>query len=123
MACVRTSIKAHGPHPSHTPHRAPGLQTCRSPPHQPTLPGPWAFTADELNEVKLLIGNQVLLRAADNTELGNGPFSEKKAVLTASKLELTKEVGACGDWTPATIHERGERLGAAAVTTWPRSLS
>jgi len=82
-----------------------------------------AFTADELNDMKLLIGNQVLLRAADNTELGNGPFSEKKAVLTASKLELTKEVGACDDWTPATIRERGERLGADAVATWPRSLN
>ncbi len=82
-----------------------------------------SFTAEELSDMKLLIGNQVLLRRADNTELGNGPFSEKKAVLSASQLKLTKEVGACADWTPETIRERGERLGEDAIATWPRSFS
>jgi hypothetical protein len=81
------------------------------------------FSADELNDMKLLIGNQVLLRASDNTELGNGTFIKKKVVLAASQLKLTQEVGVCDDWTADTIRERGERLGAAAVKTWPRSLS
>jgi hypothetical protein len=85
--------------------------------------GDWAaFTAEQLNDMKLLIGNQVLLRVSDNTELGNGPFMEKKAVLAASQLALTKEVGACDDWTPDTIRQRGQRLGEAAVSTWPRSF-
>lgn len=81
-----------------------------------------AFTPEQLSDMKLLIGNQVLLRAADNTVLGNGPFAEKKDVLSSSQLELTKEVGDCTDWTPEAIQERGVNLGAAAVVTWPRSV-
>lgn len=83
-------------------------------------PGDWpAFSPEELAEMKLLIGNQVLLRAADNSELGNGPFAVKKAVLAASQLQLTREVGELDDWTPATVRERGELLGELAVRAWP----
>lgn len=92
-------------------------------PRNPNVDDWPAFIADELNDMKLLMGNQVLLRASDNTDLGNGPFSEKKDVLAGSQLELTREVGACDDWTPTTITERGVRLGDAAVATWPRSLT
>lgn len=81
------------------------------------------FSADELVDMKLLIGNQVLLRADDNTSLGNGPFSAKRAVLAASKLHLTKEVGELADWTPEAIRTRGERLGQLAVQTWPRHVT
>ena len=82
-----------------------------------------AFSSEELSDMKLLLGNQVLLRASDNTQLGNGPFAEKRPTLSASRLALTQEVGECADWTPDAIRERGERLAADAILTWPRSLT
>lgn len=80
-----------------------------------------AFTEDEIGDMKLLIGNQVLLRKSDNTAIGNGPFATKQAVLAASKLELTNQVGKLHDWTPKTITDRGAALGALAVKAWPRT--
>lgn len=85
--------------------------------------GDWpSFTPDELNDMKLMLGNMVLLRAADNTGLGNGSFEAKRPTLSASKLALTKEVGMESDWTPEAIRARQERLAELAVTTWRRGV-
>jgi hypothetical protein len=82
-------------------------------------PADWpTFTSDELNDMKLMLGNMVLLRAADNTSLGNGGFPSKRSALAASQLALTKEVGLETDWTPDAIRARQERLADLAVTTW-----
>lgn len=87
-------------------------------------PADWpAFTADELNDMKLMLGNMVLLRAADNTRLGNGGFESKRSVLADSQLSLTREVGLEPDWTPDAIRARQERLADLAVTTWRRGVS
>ncbi len=79
-----------------------------------------AFTPDELSDMRLMLGNMVLLRAADNTSLGNGPFESKRSVLAASQLALTRQVGMEADWTPDTIRARQERLADLAVATWRR---
>lgn len=81
-----------------------------------------AFTAEELAEMKLMMGNQVLLRADENTLLGNGPFRTKRAVLAASQLTLTREVGESDDWSPEAIRRRGLRLSGLAVDTWRREV-
>lgn len=84
----------------------------------------WAsFSPDELNDMKLMLGNMVLLRAADNTNLGNGDFQSKRTALAASRLTLTKEVGLETDWTPDAIRRRQDRLADLAVITWRRGVS
>jgi Protein of unknown function (DUF1524) len=86
-------------------------------------PADWPhFGDDELSDMKLMLGNQVLLRAADNTSLGNGPFKSKREVLANSKLKLTREVGDSEDWTPEDIRCRQARLAVLAVKTWRRSI-
>jgi len=84
-------------------------------------PHDWpAFTSQQVADYRLMLGNQVLLREADNTQLGNRPFSVKKPMLETSKLALTKEVGDEADWTPAAIEQRQIQLAKLAITTWPR---
>ncbi len=79
------------------------------------------FSDDEFSEMKLMLGNQVLLPRTQNDALGNGSFAEKKPVLEASALALTSEVGKCEDWTPEQIKRRQLRLAELAVLTWRRS--
>lgn len=45
----------------------------------------------------------------------------KKPLLRASSLELTKEIGTKGDWTPAEIEARQDRLATIAVDVWKRN--
>lgn len=87
-------------------------------------PGDWpTFSRDELADMKLMMGNQVLLRQKDNTSLGNGDFASKRPILLQSKLLLTKEVGQREAWTPDAIKERQTRLADLAVRTWRRGIS
>ena len=73
--------------------------------------------------MKLMLGNMVLLRAAENTRLGNGGFESKRSTLAASQLALTREVGMEADWTPDTVRARQERLTDLAVATWRRGVN
>lgn len=85
-------------------------------------PEEWpAFNSDELADMKLMMGNQVLLRAEDNTSLGNGPFSDKQETLAKSAFALTREVGEQSDWTPEAIRARQAQLAELAVQTWKRA--
>jgi hypothetical protein len=85
-------------------------------------PSDWrAFSADELAKTKLMMGNQVLRRADDNTSLGNGSFGEKRPVLAASALVLTREVGELDNWTPTAIRARQGRLNELAGRAWRRT--
>ena len=71
--------------------------------------------------MRLMLGNQVLLRKSHNRQIGNRPFSVKKRVLAASDLVLTQEVGNEVDWTPAAIRERQARMAELAVSVWRRT--
>jgi len=79
------------------------------------------FDDDEFSEMKLMMGNQVLLRKTPNDELGNGPFSSKRAVLAESNLALTRQVGELDDWTPEALRTRQLELAKLAVATWKRT--
>lgn len=64
------------------------------------------------------IGNQVLLNAKKNSELGNQGFMVKQKVLAASEFVLTKQVSEKKVWGPAEIDERQDALAAMAVDVW-----
>lgn len=64
------------------------------------------------------IGNQVLLSAKKNSELGNQGFEKKKKILGASEFLLTKEVGEKEKWDHAAIDARQEKLATMAVEVW-----
>jgi hypothetical protein len=66
----------------------------------------------------LRLGNQVLLNAKANRQLGGRPFTEKRSVLSASPVTLTSEVGRADCWTAAAIAERSKRLADLAVRYW-----
>lgn len=78
------------------------------------------FSADERKEYLHRIGNLALLQKGPNGQIGNKPFSGKKAVLSSSNFVLTKEIGAETIWTKQTIANRQERLAALAVKVWSR---
>ena len=65
------------------------------------------------------LGNQVLLRASDNSVLKSDPFTTKKAVFSASPYILTSQVATLPDWTPEAIVDRQKGLARLALTAWP----
>lgn len=68
------------------------------------------------------LGSMVLLPAKKNSDLGNKPFSDKKAALSASGYALTSEVAKETDWGVQQITARQKRLAKLAVQTWPMKL-
>lgn len=83
-------------------------------------PGDWpAFSPEALQSMRLLLGNQALLRKDHNTLIGNQPFAAKKPILAASSLSLTKMIGSQADWTPDEINSRQEHLAKLAPSVWP----
>lgn len=77
------------------------------------------FTSESHAAWYLSLGNQAILAKAENEEVGNESFEVKAPVLAASSLELTAEIGQCGDWTADQIRDRQIRLAELAVMTWP----
>lgn len=90
----------------------------------PVNPGKgWAHISKEdaaLNYRRL--GNMVLLQASKNNEIGNKPFSEKRAALKASPYILTNMVGQKTSWDIPDIDERQWKLAKLAVETWPATI-
>jgi hypothetical protein len=78
------------------------------------------FNSQQVADYRSMLGNQVLLRESDNTNLGNRPFAVKKPVLASSRLVLTNMVGEETDWTPEAIERRQADLAKLAIKTWPR---
>ena len=64
------------------------------------------------------IGNQVLLSAKKNSEIGNQSFAAKREVLGASEFVLTNKVGAASTWGPNGIDSRQNELATMAVAVW-----
>jgi len=79
------------------------------------------FTADDRKDWIHRMGNLALLQKGSNGRIGSKPFSEKKPILAASEMALTKEIGAEADWTKEAITSRQVRLAELAVKVWPRS--
>lgn len=90
-------------------------------PKNPT-PTDWQqFTPEEIQAYQYWLGNQALLRKSHNRQIGNLPFSDKKPILLASDLLLTKEIGETDNWTPEAIRNRQEGLAKLAVMVWRKS--
>lgn len=68
------------------------------------------------------IGNQVLLSAKKNTEIGNSAFEVKKKVLAASEFLLTKKVAEYSNWGPTEIEARQAELAQMATAVWSYSV-
>lgn len=82
-------------------------------------PEDWAeFSEDQLQNMRLLLGNQALLRKSQNSAIGNKPFNKKKPVLAASSLAWTKEIGDLESWSPQAVTDRQVRMAALAPGIW-----
>lgn len=65
------------------------------------------------------IGNLVLLRASENTGLGNLDFNSKKGVYGKSPYVLTRQIAEAADWTEEAITVRQRGLAQHALKAWP----
>lgn len=84
--------------------------------------GGWGevFPPDRWEGAVERLGNLTLLERALNREVGNGPYSTKRAAYESSMYSLTREIAdlAPEEWTPALLDERQRRLAARAVRLW-----
>jgi hypothetical protein len=76
------------------------------------------FTGEEAQNMKLMLGNQALLRKSHNALIGNKAFGVKKGIFAKSDLKLTKEIAAVAAWTPDAILDRQKKMAALAVKVW-----
>jgi hypothetical protein len=76
----------------------------------------WNIDQDAAQVSRKLLGNMVLLKSNQNRDLGNGPFSDKRAIFSKSGYDLTKETGKSQAWGLAEIIARQARLAKLAVT-------
>ena len=82
--------------------------------------GNWPlFSDDEVKIYRNRIGNLVLLRASENSNLRSASFLAKKVTYAISPYELTKQVATASEWSPTDISERQKILADLAITAWP----
>ena len=79
------------------------------------------FTEDEIRLYGNRLGNLALIRASDNSTVGNAPFSEKKKVFKKSPYILTSEIAEYCSWTAREIGKQQIRLSKLAPQAWPIS--
>ena len=65
------------------------------------------------------LGNQMLMRASENSDLKSADFPTKKTAYAKSPYSLTSQVSGLDDWTTATILDRQRALAELAVVAWP----
>ncbi len=64
------------------------------------------------------IGNLTLLDKRMNSDIGNGPFRDKKLVYKDSELIITQKIAEHDDWTPSEIEKRQKEFAEKAVEIW-----
>lgn len=64
------------------------------------------------------IGNLTLLDKRMNSDIGNGPFRNKKLVYKESELVITQKIAEYDDWTPTEIEKRQKEFAKNAVDIW-----
>ncbi len=82
-----------------------------------------SIDAEQARSAQRLLGNMALIREADNRDLGNKSFEEKKAVYARSGYATTAEIASSESWTLGDIERRQEGLAASAVQTWPLTFA
>ena len=65
------------------------------------------------------LGNMAILQAAENTEIGNAPFSDKKKAFKKSGYAFTHSISDYDAWGVTEIEGRQKALAKVAVKTWP----
>ena len=82
--------------------------------------GNWPqFTDDVAGMYVNRLGNQVLMRASDNSDLRSATFSEKRDVYTQSPYLLTSQIAELDDWSPEAVSTRQDTLAVFALHAWP----
>ena len=77
------------------------------------------FSDDEAAVYVNRLGNLALLRASDNSGVGNAGFADKRPLYQESPYRLTKMIADAADWTPAEVVARQKRLAELATAAWP----
>jgi hypothetical protein len=77
------------------------------------------FDSDQAKLYCKRIGNLVLMRKSQNTNIQNLPFAAKQPILAQSPYSLTNQIGTAADWTVVEITKRQRILAGLALTTWP----
>ena len=89
-------------------------------PKQPK--GNWPhFYDDDVRLYGRRLGNMALMRASDNSTVGNATFEEKKDSYDGSPYLLTSEIFDYQEWTVQSIVKRQNRLAQIALQAWPVS--
>ncbi len=82
--------------------------------------GNWPqFSEDEVGLFANRLGNQVLLRARDNSELRSVGFADKKQIYANSPYVLTSQIAELNDWNVPAVVTRQKKLADLAVQAWP----
>jgi hypothetical protein len=84
--------------------------------------GGWAqFSEDDVAQYAKRLGNLVLMKARENSELKSKEFAEKVGVYRGSPYVLTSEVAEEQAWSVDAIVRRQRHLADLAVKTWSTS--
>ncbi len=82
--------------------------------------GNWAqFSTEEADLYVNRLGNQVLMRASDNSAAKSSSFTIKRPIFAASPYVLTSQVGSLLHWDGDSINQRQKGLASLAVKAWP----
>ena len=87
----------------------------------PQKPGDgWGvFTDEETEALVYRLGNMTLMLAGTNKDLGNSPYSEKRAVLQQSDFAVTRKLAEDHvEWTPERIAAHQSWMANQATAIW-----
>jgi hypothetical protein len=86
----------------------------------PQNPGPaWgAIPETDAESLTYRLGNTTLLRKAANSDVGNGSWAEKRAVLAASEFAIARRLAAVQDWNAEAIAANQVWMATQAVAIW-----
>ncbi|HOY58814.1 MAG TPA: DUF262 domain-containing HNH endonuclease family protein [Verrucomicrobiota bacterium] len=77
------------------------------------------FTDEQVDRCVFRIGNMTPLAAAQNRDMGNGAYAEKRPLLERCEFEITKRLAAENEtWTPERIAARQQWLASQATSIW-----
>lgn len=78
-----------------------------------------SFSDEETQALVYRLGNMTLIQAGTNKDLGNGPFSAKRAAYESSGFEITRKLARDhAEWTPEQIAAHQNWMAAQATAIW-----
>lgn len=86
----------------------------------PQNPGPaWgAIPEADAEALTYRLGNMTLLRTAENSDMGNASWTEKRAVLARSEFQIARRLASEPEWTAETIAANQLWMATQAVAIW-----